>query len=174
MGQEARLRANGRSAAFRDTVEDFDEPAREGVFGTDDHQPILLDQAFDGFLGYTPSSPQQQQLYENALGMFQELNQAREHRETVASLRLPDAVRWFVFIGAGISVAAMWLLWLDSEVAHAIFTAAMTWVVVAASAIVLDLDNPYAGDFVVNWHRFHEVTARMERFHCPQGPEVEP
>jgi hypothetical protein len=92
----------------------------------------------------------------------------------VANLRLPLAMRWFVLLGGAINVGALWLVWLESEALQALFTAGMTWVVVAASSIVLDLDQPYSGDFVVNWGRFHEVARHMAELPCPPSCAAQP
>ena len=163
----------GRSQAVRGmlleyaaTVPRVNDGARAGDSREDRE---LLDAAFGELLGYAPAEPHEQRLYEGALGLFRQVKEAREHRETVANLRLPHAMRWFVFIGAGISVAAMWLVWLESELIAALLTASMTWVVVAASTILIDLDNPYEGDFVVHWRRFHAVADRMRAMHCPDA-----
>lgn len=129
----------------------------------------LFDGAFGELLAFAPAGDHEQTLYDSALALFHQVNHAREHRETVASLRLPRALRWFVFIGAGVSVAAMWLVRIESELIHALLTAGMTWVVVAAATILIDLDNPYAGDFVVHWHRFHAVRERMQAMNCPES-----
>ncbi len=121
----------------------------------------LLDAGLEAFLSHAPANPREERLYEPTLALFHELNEAREHRVTVAGLRLPEGLRWFVYLGGGISVVSLWLLWVDSLPVHALFTAAMTWVVVAAASIVIDLDLPYSGDFVVNWARFDEAAHRM-------------
>lgn len=133
----------------------------------------ILDRALTRFLAYEPSAPQDARLYDGALSLFRQLNEARERRYTIAGLRLPVALRWFVFLGGAMTVAAMWLTWLESEVIQALLTACMTWVVVAACTIVIDLDDPYQGDFVVNWKRFHEVAEYMAVLPCP-GATIAP
>jgi hypothetical protein len=127
----------------------------------------ILDRAFTHFLAYEPSTAQETRLYEAALSLFRQLNEAREHRYTIAALRLPNALRWFVFLGAAICVCALWLTWLDHALFQALLTAGMTWVVVAVCTIVTDLDDPYQGDFVVNWQRFYEVAEYMQALPCP-------
>jgi hypothetical protein len=127
----------------------------------------LLDRALGEYLEYLPEDPREQRFYDDGVQLFRQVNEAREHRETVAALRLPRALRWFVFIGAAISVCTLWLVWIESEVIQALFVASMTWVVVAASTLVLDLDDPYAGDFVVHWRRFHSVAEYMRVMHLP-------
>lgn len=121
-----------------------------------------LAKTFVDFIAYMPANAFEERLHGSALTLFHELNEAREHRRTIAALRLPEGLRWFVFIGGAITVGAMWLAFIDSEKLQAIFTAGMTWVVVAASSIVVDLDNPYEGDFVVSWRRFAEAAALMQ------------
>jgi hypothetical protein len=127
----------------------------------------LLDRAFARFLAYAPTGAQEIRFYDSALSLFRQLNESREHRYTIAALRLPTSLRWFVFLGGAITVGSMWLTWLEAEAIQALLTAGMTWVVVAAYTIVTDLDDPYHGDFVVNWQRFHEVAERMRTIPCP-------
>ena len=64
----------------------------------------------------------------------------------------------------------MSLLWVDSFAVHALLVSGMTWVVVATTSIILDLDDPYSGDFVVDWERFHKTAQQMEQSHCDGEP----
>jgi hypothetical protein len=103
------------------------------------------------------------------------VNQARGHRETVARMRMGEGMRWFVFIGGAITVAGLEVLWVDNFVLHAAFVAGLTWVVVAATSIVIDLDDPTSGDFVVDWVPFSNAAGAMELTHCPAPhPVVRP
>lgn len=126
----------------------------------EDEKPHL-DAALDAFLALRPSATDER-LWSPALDLFKVLNDAREHRITVSRLRLPEGLKWFVFIGGAVAVCTLWLLWVESAVVHALLTAGMTWVIVAASSLVLDLDDPYHGDFVIDWGRFNATAARME------------
>ena len=63
----------------------------------------------------------------------------------------------------------VWVLFVESWEVQALFTAGMTWVVVAAVSIVLDLDDPFSGDFNVNWARFRQ-TAEQMREAAPSPP----
>ncbi len=134
----------------------------------DEHR--VIDASMAKFLNHAPGSASEERLHSRALDLFHELNECREHRVTVSSLTLPLGMRWFVFIGGAITVASMFLVWVDSAMIQALFTAGMTWVVVAAASIVVDLDDPYTGDFVVNWKRFNETARLMELVHCPTSP----
>jgi hypothetical protein len=125
-------------------------------------QRAVLTDTFEAFMSYLPTDPFESRLHDGAIGLFHELNEAREHRRTIAALRLPEGLRWFVFLGGAFTVSALWLVYVESEALQAIFTAGMTWVVVAISSIVVDLDNPYQGDFVVTWQRFGEAAALMQ------------
>ena len=128
----------------------------------------LLDASLHDFLAHTPAAAEER-LFAPALDLFHELNEAREHRLTVSRLRLPEGLRWFVFIGGAISVATLWLLWVESLAVHLVITAGMTWVIVAASSLIVDLDDPYGGDFVIDWGRFNQAAAHMDELSCPPG-----
>ena len=135
----------------------------------DEHR--VIDASMAKFLNHAPGTPAEERLHSLALDLFHELNECREHRVTVSSLKLPLGMRWFVFIGGAITVGSMFFVWVDSALIQALFTAGMTWVVVAAASIVVDLDDPYTGDFIVNWQRFNETARLMELVHCPTGPK---
>ena len=127
----------------------------------------VLERDLGAFLSHTPASASEERLFSTAVERFHELNEARSHRVTVAGLRMGEGMRWFVFIGGGITVAGLELVWVDSWALHAAFVAGLTWVVVAAASIVIDLDDPTSGDFVVDWSHFSQAFAAMEQAHCP-------
>ena len=131
----------------------------------DEHR--VIDVSMAKFLNHAPGSATEERLHGRALDLFHELNEAREHRITVSGLHLPEGLRWFVFIGGFITVASMFLVWVDSATMHCLLTAGMTWVVVAEVSIVTDLDDPYRGDFIVDWSRFSETGRLMAQLHCP-------
>ncbi len=139
--------------------------AKPGQFEVDDKQ-LLITSMVD-FLEHPPASPSEERLFGPTLELFHELNEAREHRLTVSRLHLPDGLKWFVYLGGTVCIVAVWVLWVDRPLVHAALTAGMTWVIVAASSLILDLDDPYAGDFVVDWARFNETAARMDALACP-------
>ena len=66
-------------------------------------------------------------------------------------------------LGGLFTVGTLWLVSIDSFAMHAVFTGLLTWVVVAAATIVFDLDDPYTGDFIVDWTRFRALADRMKR-----------
>lgn len=132
---------------------------------TDDRQ--LLDDSLADFLAYRADASGDARFSDTALDLFHELNEAREHRITVSRLHLPEGLRWFVYLGGALLVAAVWLLYTESLVVQALFTAGMTWIIVAVTSLILDLDDPFQGDFVVDWGRFNQAAARMEAQVCP-------
>lgn len=127
----------------------------------------VLERDLGAFLSHTPANAGEERLYQTAVDRFHELNEARSHRVTAAKLRMGEGMRWFVFIGGGLTVAGLELVWVDSWPLHAAFVAGLTWVVVAAASIVIDLDDPTSGDFVVDWSHFAQASAAMEQAHCP-------
>ncbi|HVE85666.1 MAG TPA: hypothetical protein VND93_22585 [Myxococcales bacterium] len=136
-----------------------------------------LEKLFHGLLEYHSPSPAEERLWDKALDLIHDLSQTREHRITTAGLRMPWGLRWFCILGGGASVLIIALQHLESPGMHALFVGLLTWVVVAAVTIVIDLDDPYTGDFVVDWSRFEQAADRMECLACPDhlaSPEEEP
>jgi Protein of unknown function (DUF4239) len=121
----------------------------------------LLSSTLAEFLRHEPSLGHEERLFQMTLDLFHELNEAREHRITSARLRLPEGIRGFIVIGGAITVVSLWLLYVDAAVLHSVMVMGMTWVVVAAGSIIFDLDDPYRGDFVVDWKRFTDAEQRM-------------
>jgi hypothetical protein len=127
-----------------------------------DEQGIFTD-VIGEFIAWNAPTPGEERLWSLALDLFHELNEAREHRRTSASLRMGEGMRGFIVIGGAFTVGTLWLMSMDSFVMQAVLTGLLTWVVVAAASIVFDLDDPYAGDFIVDWKRFSELAERMDR-----------
>ena len=134
----------------------------------------VLEHDLGAFLSHTPANASEERLYQTAVDRFHELNEARSHRVTVAGLRMGEGMRWFVFIGGAITVAGQELVWVDSLALHAAFVAGLTWVVVAAASIVIDLDDPTSGDFIVDWSHFSQAAAAMEQSQCPAAHPSRP
>lgn len=158
----AREQAQSCLQEYARAVPMANDPSLRGMGTTLPDQRVHLEQAFNAFLAHVPSEPQEQRMYDAALSLFRQVIETREHRRTVAALRLPDALRWFVFLGGATCVGTLWFTWSDSFLLQAFFVAGMAWVVVAASSIVVDLDDPYTGDFIVDWHRFRVAQERMQ------------
>jgi hypothetical protein len=127
----------------------------------------LLEAAQAAFLRHEPVGPREERLYESAMELFHELNEARAHRETVASLRLPEGMRWFVYLGGGLCVVTVDAMWVPQFLAHLGLALSMTWVAVAAATTVVDLDDPFHGDFVVDWKRLEVAAQTMQRLRAP-------
>ena len=134
----------------------------------------LLEKGLGAFLAHTPANAAEERLYQTTVERFHELNLARGHRATVARLRMGEGLRWFVFIGGGLTVAGLELVWLDTFALHAAFVTGLTWVVVAAASIVIDLDDPTSGDFVVDWGHFQDAAASMALAQCPVPNHTRP
>jgi hypothetical protein len=123
----------------------------------------LFGQVIDSFIAWNAPNEKEERLWDLALEFVHELNEARERRRTSAGLRMGEGMRGFLVIGGAFTVATLWLMSMDSFPMQCVLTGLLTWVVVAAAGIVFDLDDPYSGDFVVDWRRFHELAERMGR-----------
>jgi hypothetical protein len=156
----------GRDAArarLREYVLAVPQNNRPASGSTRIDEAAIFRETVDAFVAWNQPAPGEERLWDLALDLFHELNEAREHRRTSASLRMGEGMRGFVAIGGACTVATLWLMSMDSFLMQAILTGLLTWVVVAAASIVFDLDDPYSGDFVVDWSRFHELADRMAR-----------
>jgi hypothetical protein len=127
-----------------------------------------LEHIFRALLEYRTPSPAEERLWDKALDLIHDLSQTLEHRITTAGLRLPWGLRWFTALGGVATVVAFAVLAVEPFGLHLFFQALLTWVVVAAVTIVHDLDDPYAGDFMVDWSRFEQAAERMECLACPE------
>ncbi len=160
------------SWAARDSVRDSLRAYAKGVpasytGGPPMEERALLEGGLGAFLSHAPANASEERLYQTTIDRFHELNEARGHRVTVARLRMGEGMRWFVFIGGALTVAGLELVWMESFALHAAFVCGLTWVVVAAASIVIDLDDPTSGDFVVDWSPFADAASSMELAHCP-------
>lgn len=127
-----------------------------------------LEKIFHALLEYRDLSPAEERIWDKALDLLHELSQTLEHRITCAGLKLPWGMRWFVILGGAASVVSFALLSFEPFAVHFFFQALLTWVVVAAVTIMMDLDDPYTGDFIVDWSRFEQAAERMECLACPE------
>jgi hypothetical protein len=92
-----------------------------------------------------PRNPRQELLCGEALARFNDLSDARVHRLHFAHLRLPPAL-WTLLVGnGGFVVGSMWLFGLESALAHALMTAALTGSIAFVLCLIADLDNPFWG-----------------------------
>ncbi len=121
----------------------------------------MLSSVITEFFAWNKPNEAEQRLWGLAIDIVHETNEAREHRLTTAGLRMGLGMRGFVVLGGFFTVMTMWLLQMDSFLMQCMLTSLLTWVVVAAASIVFDLDDPFSGDFNVNWHRFTELASRM-------------
>lgn len=127
-----------------------------------------LEHIFRALLEYRTPSPAEERLWDKALDLIHDLSQTLEHRVTTAGLRLPWGLRWFTVLGGNATVVSFAVIAVEPFGLHLFFQALLTWVVVAAVTIVHDLDDPYDGDFVVDWSRFEQAAERMECLACPE------
>jgi len=127
-----------------------------------------LEHIFRVLLEYRAPSPAEERLWDKALDLIHDLSQTMEHRITTAGLRIPWGLRVFTIMGGVMTVLSFSVLAVEPFGLHVFFQALLTWVVVAAVSMVLDLDDPYTGDFRVDWERFEQAADRMECLVCPE------
>jgi hypothetical protein len=96
-----------------------------------------------------PRTGREEVLFSESLARFNDLSNARTHRLLGARLRLPKSM-WVLLIADGfLTVASMWLFGLESFLAQALMTSALSGSVAFVLYLIADLDNPFWGDWIV-------------------------
>jgi hypothetical protein len=96
-----------------------------------------------------PSSPREEALFNEALARFNDLSDCRNHRLISCRLRLPPMMWLLLITGAVLTVGSMFFFGLPSFCAHAMMTAALAGLITFMLFVILDLDNPFWGDWRV-------------------------
>ncbi len=107
----------------------------------------VLDEVWRVLEALEPASPREESLYGEALARFNDLSDSRTHRLHTARLRLPPTMWALLLVGAGLTVASMALFGVPSVWAHGLMTAALAGLICFVLYVVLDLDNPFWGDW---------------------------
>lgn len=126
----------------------------------------LLDDLWDTFAAFEPSGARCEALYAEALARFDDLSDARTHRLICCRARLPSTLWALLLVGAVVTVGSMYFFGLERFWPHALMTAAMAASVAFVLYVILDLDNPFWGD----WRVGPEPIGRL--FHREPVPEL--
>lgn len=116
-----------------------------------------LDAVWDDLHVFEPTSMCAQSLHAEALGRFNDLSDARTRRLTSARQRIPTPMKILLYVGALIVVGSMYLFDVEDFAVHAIMTGAVAGAVSHILYLVWDLDNPFAGGWVLSPEPFLRV-----------------
>ena len=119
---------------------------------------------------FEPGTTREEVIYGQALARFDDLSNARSHRLHCSQLRLPP-VLWLLLLTNGFLVtASMWLFGLESLLAHALMTVALTGSIAFVLYLIADLDDPFWGVWRVPSEPVCQALTRRK----PKGPPPQP
>jgi hypothetical protein len=122
-----------------------------------------LDAVWDDLHVFEPQSACVQSLHAEALARYNDLSDARTRRLTSARLRIPLPLKILLYVGATIVIGSMYLFQVDDFMIHAIMTGAVAGAISHILYLVWDLDNPFAGSWVLSPEPFRRVQRYIER-----------
>jgi hypothetical protein len=109
-----------------------------------------LDAIWEALDAIEPNGSREEALYAEALARFDDLSDSRTHRITMASLRLPPTIWTLLVLGGALTVGSMVLFGVPYLWSHAVMTAALAGLIAFVLYVVLDLDNPFWGDWQIS------------------------
>ena len=121
-----------------------------------------LDVVWAQILRLEPQSESHCALYSEMLSRFNDLSDCRTGRLSASRMRAPLALRILLYTGAFIIVASMYLLAIDLFLIHALCTGALAGAVSHVLYIIMDLDNPFHGDWQIPAASFERVRRYMQ------------
>jgi hypothetical protein len=130
-----------------------DQPAMDRV-------ATLLEGTWQAIHVCEPLTECQKALHAEAMARFNDLSDLRTFRLTSARLRIPVGLRILLYSGAKITVLSMCLFAVEHFWVHALITAMLAGAIAHVLYIIADLDNCFAGDWVVP----REAFERAQRF----------
>ena len=121
-----------------------------------------LDELRADLLGFDPSTPAQQILYEQALERVRDLEDARRDRLIEAEQGLPGILWMVLLVGGTVVVSFTYLFGLDSTIIHLLMVAALALIIALVLFTVAALDFPFKGDVTIGPDAMEQVLRRLE------------
>ncbi len=106
-----------------------------------------------------PAAGREETVYGEILARFNELSDARSRRLLSSRTRLPKLLWALLIVGSIITVGLMYLFGVESLMVHAVLTAAMAGSVGFVLYLILDMDNPFWGDWRIRPDPIRRVLA---------------
>jgi hypothetical protein len=117
----------------------------------------ILDRVSSLLIAHEPESECHKSLYDEALGRFNDLSDARMNRLFSSRLRIPLGLRMLLYTGAAMTVGSMYLLAVESFAIHATITALLAGAISHVLFLISDLDDSFSGTFQVPRDQFERV-----------------
>ena len=124
---------------------------------------MRLGQVWTAIHDADPRGDREVAVYAEVLSMFNELTDVRTSRLTSARARIPIAMRILLYSGAVITIGSMYLLAFGSLWVHATVTAALAGAISHILFLIRDLDDAFAGDWMVHATPFDRARKAFAR-----------
>ena len=130
----------------------------------------ILDRISALLIAHEPASESHKSLYDEALGRFNDLSDARMNRLFSSRLRIPLGLRLLLYTGAAMTVGSMYLLAVENFPIHATITALLAGAISHVLFLISDLDDAFSGTFQVPRDQFERVGRYLDE--CLASPDV--
>jgi hypothetical protein len=122
-----------------------------------------LDRVWSAIHTCMPLNECQHTIYSEVLSRFNELTDLRTNRLVAASTKIPVAMNVLLYTGAVIMVFSIYLLPFDRFWLHAAVTGAFAGAIAHILFLIYDLDDAFAGDYMVDKGPFVRARKSFER-----------
>ncbi len=123
----------------------------------------LLDALWNHVSSFEPKTERESVVFAEILSRFNDLSDLRIARITASRLRIPLALRIFVYTGAAMTVGSMFLMGLRDVFVHALATGALAGALSNILYVMNDLDNCFDGEWQVPRSAFERVAAYVHK-----------
>jgi hypothetical protein len=107
----------------------------------------LLNDLGKDVLAVNPGTSREETVYGELLSRFNELSDARSRRLLQSQARMPGSLWALLIVGSIVTIGSMYLFGVKSFVLHGLLTGAMSGSVGFVLYLILDMDNPFEGDW---------------------------
>ncbi len=141
-------RLSGKVQAYIRTV--IDEEWAEMAQGRESARAAqVLEELGNDLLTLDPAPGREEAVYGEALARFNELSDARSRRLLHSRARMPGSLWALLIVGSVVTVGSMYLFSVKSLTIHALLTGAMAGTIGFVLYLILDMDNPFWGDWQI-------------------------
>ncbi len=167
--------AGGLSADARDTIQQGLRDYLDGVLtqewlamaefddATIEKVGLRLDRVWSALHTCRTLNECEHAIYGEALSRFNELTDLRTNRITAATARIPIAMNVLLYTGALIMIVSVYLLPIDRFWLHATVTGGFAGALANILFLIYDLDDAFAGDYMVDKGPFERARKAFER-----------
>jgi len=122
-----------------------------------------LEAVWDELSLFEPRTDREGIVLGELLSRYNDVSDLRSQRVSASQVRIPLALRIFIYTGAAMNVASLYLVAVQSFAVHALTTAALAGALAHVLYVVHDLDNGFSGDWQIPRAAFERVAGYVDR-----------